>query len=80
MRRALTTLASLVLAVGLTAPAAADERRSDPPRSGQSPVKEAGRTIGHATRDAAKAIGHATRDITREIGHAFRDLGRKLRD
>jgi hypothetical protein len=79
MRRLLTPLASLVLAVGLTAPAAADERRAEA-RSSERRVKEAGRTVGHATRDAAKAIGHATRDVTREIGHAFRDLGRKLRD
>jgi hypothetical protein len=79
MRRLLTPLASVVLAVGLMAPAAANERRAEA-RSGESRVKETGRTIGHATRDAAKAIGHATRDITREIGHAFRDLGRKLRD
>jgi hypothetical protein len=73
-------LATLVLALGLGSAAAADERRDDRADRDRNRVKEAGRTVGHATRDAAKAIGHATRDITREIGHAFRDLGRKLRD
>ena len=36
-------------------------------------VKEAGRSIGHATRDITREIGHKTRDTTRAIGHGSRD-------
>lgn len=35
-------------------------------------IKEAGRSIGHATRDITREIGHTTRDTTKEIGHAFK--------
>lgn len=34
-------------------------------------VKQAGRSIGHATRDITREIGHTTRDATKEIGKAF---------
>ena len=34
-------------------------------------IKDAGRSIGHATRDITREIGHTTRDTTKEIGHAF---------
>lgn len=36
-------------------------------------VKEAGRSIGEATRNVTREIGHTSRDVTREIGHATRD-------
>lgn len=35
-------------------------------------IKDAGRSIGHATRDITREIGHTTRDTTKEIGHAFK--------
>lgn len=35
-------------------------------------IKEAGRSIGHATRDITREIGHTTRDTAKEIGHAFK--------
>ena len=30
-------------------------------------LKQAGRTVGHASRDVAKEIGHASRDVAKEI-------------
>lgn len=36
-------------------------------------VKEAGRSIGEATRNVTREIGHTSRNVTREIGHATRD-------
>lgn len=41
-------------------------------------VKEAGRSIGHATRDVTREIGHATRDTTRAIGHTTRDATHEI--
>ncbi len=38
--------------------------------AGCADLKDAGRTIGHATRDVTTTIGHATRDTTKAIGHA----------
>ena len=35
-------------------------------------IKDAGRSIGHATRDITHEIGHTTRDTTKEIGHALK--------
>ena len=35
-------------------------------------IKDAGRSIGHATRDITREIGHTTRDTTKEIGQAFK--------
>ncbi len=43
-------------------------------------VKEAGRSIGHATRDITREIGHTTRDTTKEIGHAFKKAGSDKKD
>ena len=43
-------------------------------------VKEAGRSIGHATRDITREIGHTTRDTTKEIGHAFKNAGSDKKD
>ncbi len=47
---------------------------------GCAELKEAGTTIGHATRDATTAIGHATRDTTKAIGHASRDAVNSVKD
>ena len=30
-------------------------------------VKDAGKTVGHATRDVSREIGHATRDATKDV-------------
>lgn len=35
--------------------------------SGCAELKDAGRTIGHATRDTTKAIGHASRDAVNSV-------------
>lgn len=35
--------------------------------SGCAEFKEAGRSIGHATRDAGVAIGHGTRDAAKSV-------------
>ncbi len=35
-------------------------------------IKEAGGTIGHATRNVTREIGHRTRDVAKEIGHGTR--------
>ena len=48
--------------------------------TGCAELKEAGRTVGHATRDATTAIGHATRDTTKAIGHASRDAVNSVKD
>ncbi len=48
--------------------------------SGCAELKDAGKSIGHATRDATTAIGHATRDTTKAIGHASRDAVNSVKD
>lgn len=48
--------------------------------TGCTHIKEAGRTVGHATRDVTREIGHTTRDVTREIGHGTRDTVKKVGD
>lgn len=65
MKKHLAAAAAFSLVLSCSAVSAAD--------SFFGAIKEAGRSIGHATRDITREIGHTTRDTTKEIGHAFRD-------
>lgn len=65
MKKHLAVAAAFSLVLSCSAVSAAD--------SFFGAIKEAGRSIGHATRDITREIGHMTRDTTKEIGHAFRD-------
>ncbi len=62
-----TSIAAIIFALSMSAsPAFASD-------SFFGAIKEAGRSIGHATRDITREIGHTTRDTTKEIGHAFKN-------
>lgn len=65
MKKHLAAAAAFSLVLSCSAVSAAD--------SFFGAIKEAGRSIGHATCDITREIGHTTRDTTKEIGHAFRD-------
>ena len=48
--------------------------------AGCADLKDAGRTIGHATRDVTTTIGHATRDTTQAIGHASKEAVNTIKE
>lgn len=43
-------------------------------------LKQAGKTIGHASRDVAKEIGHASRDVAKGIGHGTKRVVKSIVD
>lgn len=48
--------------------------------SGCAEFKQAGRSVGHATRDVAKDVGHGTRDAAKAVGAGTKRVVKSVTD